>query len=71
VGEGLVEKRLSTRARGDAEAVARFRAEADLLGLLEGNVTPRLVEAGEDERPFSEWRTSSPILATGSSRRSP
>lgn len=49
----FVEKRLSTRARDDAEAVARFRAEAELLRILGGRVTPRLVEAGEDERgPF-------------------
>jgi serine/threonine protein kinase len=49
----FVEKRLSTRARDDAEAVARFRAEAELLRILDGRVTPRLVEAGEDERgPF-------------------
>lgn len=46
----FVEKRLSTRARDDAEAIARFRAEADLLRILGGRVTPRLVEAGEDER---------------------
>jgi serine/threonine protein kinase len=49
----FVEKRLSTRARDDAEAVARFRAEAELLRLLGGRVTPLLVEAGDDERgPF-------------------
>lgn len=49
----FVEKRLSTRARDDAEAVARFRAEAELLRILDGRVTPRLVEAGDDERgPF-------------------
>jgi serine/threonine protein kinase len=49
----FVEKRLSTRARDDAEAVARFRAEAELLRILGGRVTPRLVESGEDERgPF-------------------
>ena len=49
----FVEKRLSTRARDDAEAVARFRAEAELLRILGGRVTPKLVEAGEDERgPF-------------------
>lgn len=49
----FVEKRLSTRARDDAEAVARFRAEAELLRILGGRVTPKLVEAGDDERgPF-------------------
>lgn len=49
----FVEKRLSTRARDDAEAVARFRAEVELLRILGGRVTPRLVEAGDDERgPF-------------------
>lgn len=49
----FVEKRLSARARDDAEAVARFRAEAELLRILGGRVTPRLVDSGEDERgPF-------------------
>ena len=49
----FVEKRLSPRARDDAEAIARFKAEAELLRILGGRVTPRLVEAGEDERgPF-------------------
>lgn len=56
MGEAFVEKRLSTRARDDAEAVLRFRAEAELLRLLgtrEPCVTPRLVETGDDERgPF-------------------
>lgn len=49
----FVEKRLSTRARDDAEAIARFKAEAELLRILGGRVTPRLLEAGEDDRgPF-------------------
>jgi eukaryotic-like serine/threonine-protein kinase len=53
VSLSFVEKRLSTRARDDAEAVARFRAEAELLRILGGRVTPRLIEAGDDERgPF-------------------
>lgn len=46
----LLEKRLSTRERTEPEAVARLRAEADLLAALGGKVTPRLVDAGEDER---------------------
>lgn len=49
----IVEKRLSRRVRDDAEAVARFRAEAELLWLLGGRVTPKLVETGDDDRgPF-------------------
>lgn len=61
----FVEKRLTTRARDDAEAMARFRAEAELLRLLGGRVTPRLVEAGEDERgPFLRMENVGiPILA--------
>lgn len=46
----LFEKRLSTRERGEAEAVARIRGEARLLSLLGGHVTPRLVDTGDDER---------------------
>jgi serine/threonine protein kinase len=46
----LFEKRLSSRDRGEAEAVTRLRGEADLLARLGGKVTPRLVGAGEDER---------------------
>jgi serine/threonine protein kinase len=71
----FVEKRLSTRARDDAEAIARFRAEAELLRILGGRVTPRLVETGDDERgpflrmdnvglPILEERMNAPIDPT-------
>jgi serine/threonine protein kinase len=46
----LFEKRLSSRNRAETEAVTRLRGEADLLARLGGNVTPRLVDTGEDER---------------------
>jgi serine/threonine protein kinase len=46
----LFEKRLSARERNEPEASARIRGEADLLAVLGGRVTPRLVDAGEDER---------------------
>lgn len=61
----FVEKRLTTRMREDAEAVARFRAEADLLRRLGGRVTPALLEHGEDERgPFLRMtRVELPTLA--------
>jgi serine/threonine protein kinase len=45
-----IEKRLSTRERGEPESAARLRGEAALLARLGGRVTPRLVEAGEDDR---------------------
>jgi serine/threonine protein kinase len=45
-----IEKRLSTRERGEPESAARLRGEATLLARLGGRVTPRLVEAGEDDR---------------------
>ena len=45
----LFEKRLSTRERGEPEAVARLRGEADLLAVLGGRFTPRLLGTGEDE----------------------
>lgn len=61
----FVEKRLTTRLRGDAEATARFRAEAALLRLLGGRVTPTLLEHGEDERgPFLRMaKVEMPTLA--------
>jgi serine/threonine protein kinase len=47
-------KRLSTRERGEAEAIARLRSEAELLARLGSTpaaaVTPRLMDRGEDER---------------------
>jgi len=46
----LFEKRLSTRERAEPEAVTRLRSEAELLALLGGHITPRLVGAGDDER---------------------
>ena len=46
----LFEKRLSPRERSEPEAVTRLRSEAELLALLGGHVTPRLVDAGDDER---------------------
>lgn len=67
----LFEKRLSTRERSVAEAAARLRAEADLLGILGGRVTPRLAGAGEDER--GPWlrteRVPFPTLAHRLERR--
>jgi serine/threonine protein kinase len=61
----LFEKRLSARERNEPEATARLRAEADLLRVLGGHVTPRLVDAGEDER--GPWlrteRIPFPVLA--------
>lgn len=48
-GEILVDKRLSARERGEAEAVDRLRGEARLLAALGGRVTPRLVASGEDD----------------------
>jgi serine/threonine protein kinase len=45
-----IEKRLSTRERGEPESAARLRGEASLLARLGGRVTPRLVAAGEDDR---------------------
>jgi len=45
----LMEKRLSARERSEPEAFLRLRAEAALLGRLDGRVTPRLVAHGEDE----------------------
>lgn len=61
----FVEKRLTTRLREDAEAIARFRAEADLLRRLGGRVTPALLDHGEDERgPFLRMaRVALPTLA--------
>jgi serine/threonine protein kinase len=50
VSAAFYEKRLSTRERSEPEAVARLRAEADLLAWLGGRVTPRLLDTGEDER---------------------
>jgi len=44
------EKRLSPRERDEPEAQARLRGEADLLTLLGGRFTPRLLGTGEDER---------------------
>ena len=46
----VYEKRLSTRERGEPEATARLRGEAELLAALGGRVTPALVGTGEDER---------------------
>lgn len=46
----VYEKRLSSRERGEPEAVARLRAEARLLAALGARATPRLVGSGEDER---------------------
>jgi serine/threonine protein kinase len=46
----VFEKRLSTRESAEPEAAARLRAEALLLKALAGGATPRLVDAGEDER---------------------
>lgn len=46
----VVEKRLSTRERGEPEAAARLRHEAALLRALGGRMTPRLLDAGDDER---------------------
>lgn len=58
-GEGpvVLEKRLSSRERGEPEAITRLRTEATLLAAvretLGGRVVPRLVRAGEDARgPF-------------------
>lgn len=47
-GISVVEKRLTTRERGEPEAVASLRDEAALLAKLGGVVTPRLVASGED-----------------------
>lgn len=61
-----VEKRLSPRERPEPEAVARLRAEAELLGRLSGlGVTPRLLARGEDERgPWHRTeRVAIPTLA--------
>lgn len=46
----VFEKRLSTRERTEPEAAARLRVEADLLAVLGGRFTPRLVDSGEDAR---------------------
>ena len=46
----LFEKRLSSRERTEPEAVRRLRSEAELLGMLGGRITPRLVATGDDER---------------------
>jgi serine/threonine protein kinase len=46
----LFEKRLSSRERTEPEAVRRLRSEADLLSMLGGRITPRLVATGDDER---------------------
>jgi len=52
-GEPVVEKRLSTRERGEAEAATQLRQEAFLLAALAGRMTPRLVESGtDDEGPW-------------------
>lgn len=61
----FVEKRLGPRARHEPEAIARLRAEAALLRLLGGRVTPALLEAGDDERgPFLRMaRVALPTLA--------
>src|SRR5690348_13806286 len=49
--ETHVEKTLSTRERGEPEAVLRLRSEAVLLGLLSSTgITPRLLAQGEDAR---------------------
>jgi serine/threonine protein kinase len=55
----LFEKRLSPRERGEPEALARLRGEADLLAVLGGRFTPRLVGTGEDER--GPWLRTAPI----------
>jgi eukaryotic-like serine/threonine-protein kinase len=44
----VLEKRLTPRERGEREAQERLRAEATLLGMLGGRITPRLIAAGED-----------------------
>lgn len=49
-GVRVFEKRLSTRERGEPEATARLRLEAELLAALDGRVTPALVGTGADER---------------------
>lgn len=64
--EDHVEKRLSPREKGDAEAIARLRSEAALLARLSGlGVTPRLLERGEG--PSGPWhrveRVPFPTLA--------
>ena len=46
----LFEKRLSSRERTEPEAVRRLRSEAELLAMLGGRITPRLVATGDDER---------------------
>ena len=66
VTEDHVEKRLSSRERGEPEAVARLRSEAALLARLSGlGVTPRLLESGEDG--YGPWhrieRVRLPTLA--------
>lgn len=71
----VLEKRLSSRERGEPEAVARLRQEAALLAAvrerLGGRVVPRLVDAGEDAR--GPWlrleRLTSPTLAAHVTRR--
>jgi serine/threonine protein kinase len=64
-GVEVVEKRLTPRELHENEAFERLRAEATLLRVLAGRVTPRLVEAGEDERgPFVRTaRVPFPTLA--------
>lgn len=68
VEEGTVhvEKRLSSRERGEPESIARLRSEATLLSLLSGaGVTPRLLDHGEDAQgPWHRMeRVSIPTLA--------
>lgn len=65
MGAAFIEKRLSPRTLREAEAIARLRAEASLLRLLGGRVTPRLLEEGEDERGpfFRVERIAMPTLA--------
>lgn len=44
-----VEKRLAARDRAEPEAIARLHDEATLLRLLGGRVTPRFIDAGDDD----------------------
>jgi serine/threonine protein kinase len=49
--DAYVEKRLSSRERGEPEAVLRLRSEAALLAKLSTlSVTPRLLASGDDDR---------------------
>jgi serine/threonine protein kinase len=68
IADSYLEKRLSSRERGEPEAIARMRSEARLLELLEsGGVTPRLLARGEDE--LGPWHRLERVMVPTAAER--